>query len=1033
MTYHVAKDVKAVAPGPVREPAIELPTVSVQVSALESYLTKTQIELGKISDPKQQVEVRNALLSVLDNFSKVVLGTKVRDEETIAAAVKAQQEITVIWNNLESRQLPIDIDALKEGLQPLRRELNSYFDNAITVAQNNERNAAWYEKIGTQVQGALVKTAETTADLTLGNLAYLGGVDSAAAVIRFNQEIANKFGGSVLGTTDDLAVRNSRWYQDILALHPIVQLGGVAQPIIESLDYGHQNYKKWVAGKFEGRELTEEEFQQIQTQDTLFKSADYFLDAGIISGSLAVGGVGATNQVATIGKIATVTTGFSAVSASLQELYLSRENNEQLNIRRFSENFLNGMAGSSLFMGGLSAASTALAKCSCLNAVKNLNTQISALKPDEISKLNAAVETITGGVAFSITDKVKSIMTTAEALGKGKDVSNVVQEIASLHNTLGLANAGEVTNYTLTAIHHIGNGVRSAQAATQVVDLADASSDTQDTANMLANAKDKTQVFATLGMGVVNGLDTCDVSIGGNLNGLKTTTKLTATLPPALQKGLEISTLTLPNPFIAGDTQKGIQLIHQIPSNNIGASDELTGKGSYHGSSPELDQTEGALAIGRAIDSAAEGIKLYDSTEVSPSQNQNLPFRVSPEPFVLPSSVATTLAQDCQDISALYAGLHLVLPEIQSVSPIVQKLFSGDRAPLIEYAMSKPNHLFIRPDMILTDKGPIIAEVETSPFGLGLSCFLDQAYRNAGYNPIGNYQKYFDQIADKLCADGKEKFLCISYTDHTANYKGQLEYLASQMQRPNLDVVVRHVDDIQTDGTKLSLDGKEVDYVYRGFYLHESKETPIVNSIVNRHSQQMIPNPNAFIEEKAIMALLWDPALEPTFRHLLGSRCFDNLRRIIPPTFIVDSSHFPENFPANITSWEQLATLPRSQRQYVLKSSGFSSDSSWGKSVKFLDEVSAQKCQDLIQQALTGNGLYVLQVFEEGTKMPVNYCDFAKSQLQTMNGRVRFTPYVDLQTGEIITGKATIRSGSNYIHGASDSINTTVLITENDE
>ena len=43
-----------------------------------------------------------------------------------------------------------------------------------------------------------------------------------------------------------------------------------------------------------------------------------------------------------------------------------------------------------------------------------------------------------------------------------------------------------------------------------------------------------------------------------------------------------------------------------------------------------------------------------------------------------------------------------------------------------------------------------------------------------------------------------------------------------------------------------------------------------------------------------------------------------------------------------------------------------------------------------------------------------------------MNGRVRLTPYYSVDTGELLTAKATMCEGTDFIHAMVDSINVPV-------
>ena len=87
-----------------------------------------------------------------------------------------------------------------------------------------------------------------------------------------------------------------------------------------------------------------------------------------------------------------------------------------------------------------------------------------------------------------------------------------------------------------------------------------------------------------------------------------------------------------------------------------------------------------------------------------------------------------------------------------------------------------PNYLFYRPDFIATADGLKVCEIETPPFGLGLSYLLNKCYSENRYDITTNLQNLPEYVQSNFPEAGK-----IIYTDKIKQYKSQLEYLAKNV------------------------------------------------------------------------------------------------------------------------------------------------------------------------------------------------------------------------------------------------------------
>lgn len=241
------------------------------------------------------------------------------------------------------------------------------------------------------------------------------------------------------------------------------------------------------------------------------------------------------------------------------------------------------------------------------------------------------------------------------------------------------------------------------------------------------------------------------------------------------------------------------------------------------------------------------------------------------------------------------------------------------------------------------------------------------------------------------------------------------------MKEEGVDVSVAMPDDINKQEEAFFVNGKKIDVLYRGFYLHETIDDEKLSAIL-QSGLNVFPGCKSHLEEKAIMAMIFDPELEDVFRRSLGHH-LSVLKKIFPPTYILKDTP-PEIL--GIKEWQELSQIPRNKRNFILKVSGFSNIGSWAKGVTFLNQLSQQQCRQAIEAALNNPSIFVIQEFRKGKKFEQEYYDFESSTIQTMLGRVRLTPYYHVGTGELLTAKTTMCSNTDFIHASTNSINSPI-------
>jgi hypothetical protein len=371
-------------------------------------------------------------------------------------------------------------------------------------------------------------------------------------------------------------------------------------------------------------------------------------------------------------------------------------------------------------------------------------------------------------------------------------------------------------------------------------------------------------------------------------------------------------------------------------------------------------------------------------------------WRVSPDPFPL----GAELAEQLQGLGRLLLQFNrsvnlLYRQSLAGKQPrwVADWLDRGKPASLLETqrAAAFKNDLprVIRPDIILTETGPCITELDSVPGGIGLTAWLNQSYaamQNGAATLIGGAQGMVEGFAG-IFDDAPAVHIVVS--EEAQTYRPEMEWLAGQLG-PRFQV-----RDAQFNAFK---DG---DAVYRFFELFDLPNVPSAATIIDMALAgriQLTSPPKPIFEEKMLFALLWNRNLRSFWRQELGERFLGQLQKLSPYTWMIDPSPLPPQgaIPElNLTDWQQLKGLSQRERELILKVSGFS-DKAWGARGVFLgsDLPTADwaAAVDLAVNSFSSSP-HVLQRYLKPTLAKAQWFDFEKEQLTDMPGRVRLCPY----------------------------------------
>lgn len=446
---------------------------------------------------------------------------------------------------------------------------------------------------------------------------------------------------------------------------------------------------------------------------------------------------------------------------------------------------------------------------------------------------------------------------------------------------------------------------------------------------------------------------------------------------------------------------------------------------------------------------AETGLFKNPKREIASAQNST--WRISPEPFFIDQTTYDELENLGKTLYSFYRAVNRLYElSVRGKEPawIVSYLDAGKPEQVIEYGrmrrLRQDLPFIIRPDVILTNDGFIVSELDSVPGGFGLLGALSEHYSALGFDLIGGkdgiIQGFLDAITNVTTVSNPT--LAIVVSEESQDYLGEMEYLAGALTEKNISAFTIAPEDVifQEDGLYLEQNNNlvKIDVIYRFFELFDLKNIPKMDLILYAIRKQLAvitPPIKSYLEEKMLFALLHHPSLRSYWLSELGENDFELLSKLFPYTWLMDPRELPPHgiIPkltvANqaVNDWNQLKQATKRERELVVKVSGFSNQAWGSRGVNIGHDLSGQKWADAIDNALASfpENPYILQEFHKGKQVTVNYYDFDEEKTKTMNGRVRLCPYYMIANEQVtLTGiLATICPlDKKLIHGMVDAV-----------
>ena len=373
-------------------------------------------------------------------------------------------------------------------------------------------------------------------------------------------------------------------------------------------------------------------------------------------------------------------------------------------------------------------------------------------------------------------------------------------------------------------------------------------------------------------------------------------------------------------------------------------------------------------------------------------------------------------------------------------------LDAGKPVELVEFSRRKGirddlPHV-IRPDLILTEQGYIIAEIDSVPGGIGLTGWLNQTYSAFDSEIIGGPEAMLEGFRTVLPNGGD-----IVISQEAATYQPEMEWIAARLDQrhpvarggdsgPVHNFTVAGINAPGYSWRVVPAENYEPQNgraVYRFFELFDLPNIPEIDRTLRANAEGRItitPPIKPYLEEKMWFALFWMQPLKEFWRRELGEKYFLKLQEVIPYSWLLDPAPLPQHavIPRlEIQEWREAAKFSQKERELLLKVSGFS-PLAWGsRGIALGADLPHAEWERRIDHALAtfGSSPTILQRFHKGRLFEHRYWDSETGELRTLKGRVRLCPYffVECDRVKLRGALATIvPADKKFLHGMREAI-----------
>ena len=402
---------------------------------------------------------------------------------------------------------------------------------------------------------------------------------------------------------------------------------------------------------------------------------------------------------------------------------------------------------------------------------------------------------------------------------------------------------------------------------------------------------------------------------------------------------------------------------------------------------------------------------------------------VSPDQLAQLEAIGVACLEFHQALETLYlrsvAGKNLLRNKPLLAPWVADYLDRGKPADLIAHARAPQNRgafpTVLRPDLLLTDDGFALTELDSVPGGIGLTAFLNRLYASAG-GVLGENDAMVANFYASLAAlrpETRNPFIALVVSDEAATYRPEMEWLAAQLQLQGKRVFCMRPEDIFPLGPQLCFDAdgnpEKIDIIYRFFELFDLANVKTAKFIFEAWSAGEVaitPPMRPFQEEKLSLALFHHRRLQDFWAEALSGRTLKLLRALIPPSWVLDPAPLPPGAMLDgphaggraLSDWRELAGASQKERDLIVKISGYH-ETAWGaRSVILGSDCSREEWQEGITNAveLAPSNLHLLQTYKKPRRVGHRvYGREAPFAAREVDGRLRLCPYYFVMGGQV--------------------------------
>jgi hypothetical protein len=369
---------------------------------------------------------------------------------------------------------------------------------------------------------------------------------------------------------------------------------------------------------------------------------------------------------------------------------------------------------------------------------------------------------------------------------------------------------------------------------------------------------------------------------------------------------------------------------------------------------------------------------------------------LTPEQVEQLEAIGAACLEFHQALETLYlrsvAGRNLLRNKPLLAPWVAEYLDRGKPAALIAHAREPRNRgalpLVLRPDLLLTDSGFALTELDSVPGGIGLTGFLNRLYATSptmGTRILGGDDAMLANFHASLAAlQPKERnpAIAIVVSDEAATYRPEMQWLAHQLQLLGKRVFCLGPEEIFPLENALFFDAEgnpeKIDVIHRFFELSDLENIRTRKFIFEAWAAGEVaisPPMRHFQEEKLALALFHHHLLQDFWAEALSGRALKLLRGLVPASWIIDPAPLPPGAVLDgprvgrraPNDWRDLGSASQKERDLIIKISGYH-ETAWGaRSVVLGSDCSREEWQQAVERAieLAPSNLHVLQAYRK--------------------------------------------------------------------